>query len=288
MFHMSISQGTSPLLTRVLGRTGRKVSLFGLGGEGVLRTRGRMAEAVAVIRRAIEEGVTYFDTAPAYEESRDYLGRALGADRANVFLASKTHARDADGTKLLIADTLARLRTDHLDLLQLHDLREMEDLDRIFGKGGAMEAVLEAVGEGSVKHVGITGHHDPRILAEAMRRHPFDTVLTVVNPAEPSGISFAKEVIPAARALGMGVIGMKVMARGKVFHLKETDTGPKALRYAWSRDVDTAIVGCWTPEEVSENARAAREFTPLTAGEIAAAEEAALPVARIVNPWKAV
>ena len=271
---------------RTLGKTGVPVTIFGLGGEGVMRTRGLWDQAAAVIQRALDEGVTYFDTAPAYEDSREYLGRNLGARRAGIFLASKTHARDAEGTKRLIADSLAKLKTDHLDLLQLHDLRDMDELDVIFGKDGAMEALLEARATKLVRFLGITGHTDPDVLAEAMRRHPFDTILTVVNPAEPHGRSFAKDTIPNARKLGMGVIGMKVLARQRLFRVPGTPDAPAALRYAWTRDVDTCIVGCSTPDEVSQNAAAARSFVPLTDAERAALEAAAAPFASAVNPWK--
>src|SRR4051812_9797415 len=119
----------------MLGRTGHAASLFGLGGEGVLRTHGREAEAARVIERALEQGVTYCDTAPAYAGSMDYYGAVLGARRARVFLASKTHDRTCEGSLRLLDDSLQRLRTDHLDLWQLHDLRTRDDLDRIFARG---------------------------------------------------------------------------------------------------------------------------------------------------------
>ena len=249
--------------TRVLGKTGVAVSIFGLGGEGVLRTSGMMKEAVPVIRRALDEGVTYFDTAPAYDQSRDYLGAALGADRKNIFLASKTHARDAGGSRRLIEDSLIRLKTEWIDLLQLHDLRTPADLDRIFAKGGALEAAVKARDEGLCRFIGITGHQSPDILLEAMRRFAFDTVLTVVNPAEPVGRSFMLQVIPEARRQNMGVIAMKVLARGRIMDLKSVGTSQKALHYCFSKDMDVAIVGCETPQEVSANAEAARTFSPL-------------------------
>src|SRR5688500_2677269 len=148
----------SALPRRTLGRTGAEVTLFGLGGEGVLRTHGRAAEAVRVIGRALDQGVNYFDTAPAYDSSRDYLGAALGERRRDIFLASKTHDRTRDGSLRLLDDSLRRLRTDHLDLWQLHDLRTADDLRRIFGKGGALEALVQARDEGRVRHLGLTGH----------------------------------------------------------------------------------------------------------------------------------
>src|SRR4051812_22231677 len=108
---------------RLLGQTGEQVTAFGLGGEGVLRTHGRKKEAVAVIQRALDLGVSYCDTSPAYDSSIDYYGAALGERRRQIFLASKTHERTRDGSLRLLEDSLRRLRTDHLDLWQLHDLR---------------------------------------------------------------------------------------------------------------------------------------------------------------------
>ena len=138
------SPATTPIPRRLLGRTGRQVTIFGLGGEGVLRTHGREAEAVAVIERALQQGVNYFETAPAYASSMDYYGLALGARRTDIFLASKTHDRTYDGALRLLDDSLRRLRTDYLDSWQLHDLRTQRDLSQIFGKGGAMKALLQA------------------------------------------------------------------------------------------------------------------------------------------------
>src|SRR5437016_14198325 len=136
---------------RPLGKTGRAITLFGLGGEGVLRTHGRTGEAVRVIERALDQGVNYCDTAPAYASCLDYYGAALGERRRDVFLASKTHDRTRDGSLRLLDETLRRLRTDHLDLWQLHDLRTADDLDRIFGRGGALEALVQAREQGRVR-----------------------------------------------------------------------------------------------------------------------------------------
>lgn len=140
----SALSGSLPIPRRLLGKTGREITQFGLGGEGVLRTHGRMAEAVAVIHRALDQGVTYCDTSPAYAGSLDYYGAALGDRRGQVFLASKTHDRTREGSLRLLDVSLKRLRTDHLDLWQLHDLRTTTDLKMIFGRGGTIEALVQA------------------------------------------------------------------------------------------------------------------------------------------------
>lgn len=263
---------TTPLPTRPLGRTRREVTLFGLGGEGVLRTHGREAEAVRVIQRALDQGVTYCDTAPAYAGSMDYYGAALGERRKQVFLASKTHERTRDGALRLLDDSLRRLRTDHLDLWQLHDLRTQDDLERIFARGGALEALLEARDYGRVRYLGLTGHHDPAILLEAMRRFAFDTVLVALNAADVHRLSFLKTVLPEAVRQGMGVIGMKVCAQGRLLG-RGALTMDEAVGYVLSlAGVSTVIVGCSTPQEVDDNARIVRDFRPFGAEHLRALE----------------
>ncbi len=213
-FSKETIDGVEPLPGRILGRTGVEVTMFGLGGEGVLRTHGRTAEAVGVINRALDQGVKYCDTAPAYASSLDYYGEALGDRRRQIFLASKTHDRTRDGSLRLLDESLRRLRTDHLDLWQLHDLRTREDVNRIFGRGGAIEALMQAREEGRVRFLGLTGHHDPAILLEAMGRFPFDTVLVALNAADVHRLSFLATVVPEAARQGMGIIAMKTCAQG--------------------------------------------------------------------------
>lgn len=249
-----------PIPTRPLGRTGYAATLFGLGGEGVLRTHGKDREAAQVIQRALDQGVNYCDTAPAYSGSMDYYGAALGERRAQVFLASKTHDRTRDGSLRLLDDMLRRLRTDHLDLWQLHDLREQEELDQIFGTGGAMEALLKARNDGRVRHFGITGHHDPKILMEAMRRFDFDTVLVALNASDVHRSPFVTTVLPEAARQGIGVIAMKTCAQGALLGRGKL-TMEECLGYAWSLPgVCHAIIGCQTVEQVDENAHLARAF----------------------------
>jgi aryl-alcohol dehydrogenase-like predicted oxidoreductase len=261
----SPSTPVPPIPRRVLGRTGCEVTQFALGGEGVLRTHGRTDEAVAVIHRALDQGVTYCDTAPAYAGSLDYYGAALGERRRDIFLASKTHDRSRDGSLRLLDESLQRLRTDHLDLWQLHDLRSRSDLALIFGRGGALEALIQARDEGRVRFLGLTGHHDPAILLEAMNRFDFDTVLVALNAADVHRLSFARTVLVEAASRGMGVIGMKVYAAGVLIRAGSRGlTQEQAMGYVLSLPgVSTVIIGCSSPEEVDENARIARAFQPL-------------------------
>jgi len=253
----------APIPTRSLGKTGRQVTLFGLGGEGVLRTWGYEREAAAVISRALDQGVTYCDTAPAYDGSLDYYGATLGERREQVFLASKTHDRSRDGSLRLLDESLRRARTDHLDLWQLHDLRTIDQLNRIFSKGGALEALVQAKIEGRVSYLGITGHHDPAILLEAMRRFTFDTVLVALNAADVHRLPFIATVVAEAVRQNMGIIAMKTCAQKRILARL---TMAEALGYVWSiPGVSLAIVGCETPEEVDENAAIARGFQAFSA-----------------------
>lgn len=265
---------TSEATLRVLGSTGREVLPFSLGGEGILRTVGRAREAVPVILEALRQGVRYCDTAPAYAQSQDYYGQAFkeaGPEaRAQVTLASKTHDRTKAGSLRLLEDSLRRLGTTHLDIWQLHDLRTLHDLDLIFGRGGAIEAVEAAKSEGLIRFVGLTGHHDPAILLEAMRRYRFDSVLVAINPVDGRRLPFIPTVVKEARAQGMAVIAMKVLAAGQIPR-DGAATAEELLRYA-ATIADTAIIGCSAIEEVRQNMEAASRFAPATEDEQRALE----------------
>ena len=277
---------TPSIPTRPLGRTGHRVTLFALGGEGVLRTHGRAAEAAEVIHRALDQGVNYCDTAPAYASSMDYYGAALGERRREIFLASKTHDRTRDGSLRLLDDSLRRLRTDRLDLWQLHDLRTNDDLGRIFGKGGAIEALVEARDEGRVRFLGITGHHDPEILMEAMRRFDFDTVLVALNAADVHQLPFIESLLPEAARRGLGVIGMKVCAQGALL-AQSNLTMQDAMNYVLSLPgVSTIVIGCQTTDQVDENARIARGFVPLSRDAIRDLESRTQPNAAEISYYK--
>jgi predicted aldo/keto reductase-like oxidoreductase len=247
-----------------------------------------MGEAAAVIHRALDQGVNYCDTAPAYAGSLDYYGAALGERREQVFLASKTHDRTRDGSLRLLDDTLKRLHTDHLDLWQLHDLRTGSDLDRVFAKGGALEALLQARNEGRVRFLGLTGHHDPAILLSAMRRFEFDTVLVALNVADNYRLSFSGTVLTEASRRGMGVIGMKVYAAGALLQGGMSQFSPsEAMGYVLSLPgVSTVVIGCSNPAEVDENARIAREFRPLDASALCNLERRAHPRAAHFTAYK--
>jgi aryl-alcohol dehydrogenase-like predicted oxidoreductase len=233
-----------------LGKHGR----VGLGGEGVLRTYGRNAEARAVIETAVERGITYFDCAHVYADSERYYGsvwRERPEVRQGIFQASKSATRDRKGALADLESTLDRMGTDYLDLWQIHDVRTQGDLERISGPGGALEAFEEARSSGKVRYVGVTGHHDPAILTQAVETWPVDAVMMPVNPVESLLGGFLTSTLPAAKKKGVAVIGMKVMG-GSLYLDRALDTPAESLlRFALSFDVTVVIVGCATPEEVT-------------------------------------
>ncbi len=284
---MSPSRDASTIPTRPLGRTGHPVTLFALGGEGVLRTHGRDAEAAAVIERALDCGVNYCDTAPAYSSSMDYYGAVLGERREEIFLASKTADRTRDGSLRILDDSLRRLRTDRLDLWQLHDLRSMDELDTIFSKSGAIHALARARDERRVRFLGITGHHDPAVLVEAMGRFDFDTVLVALNSADVHRRSFTRTVLPEAHRRNMGVIGMKVYAAGELVEPPGPCSPADAMGYVLSLEgVSCAVIGCRTPDEVGANAAVARRFRSFSEDRLHDLEERTKPDEAVYTSYK--
>jgi aryl-alcohol dehydrogenase-like predicted oxidoreductase len=262
---------------RTLGGTGAQVLPISLGGEGILRTTGRAKQAVPVILEALRLGVRYCDTAPAYQQSQDYYGEAFRAagkgSRERVVLASKCHERTRDRALRLLDDSLRRLGTDHLDTWQMHDLRTMGELDALTGTGGALQAALEAKADGRIRFIGVTGHHDPAVLLEAMRRFAFDTVLVAINPADGRYRPFLPTVVAEARRRNMGVIGMKALAGGRL--VGRVQPG-ELLRYT-ATHADTVVVGCSTVDEVRTNLMVAVGFEPMTEAERGALERDLAP-----------
>jgi aryl-alcohol dehydrogenase-like predicted oxidoreductase len=248
---------------RTLGNTGVDAAIFGLGGEGILRTYGYDDQARDVIHTALHEGVTYFDSARAYAGSEQYYGAALGPARDKIFLASKAHDRTRRGAFAMLDQTLSNMRVSHLDLWQLHDLRTWEELEQIGAPGGAYEAFIEAKRAGKTRFIGVTGHYDTDVLLAAIERHHFDTVLIPVNPCEMQAEPFGRIIGTRAMELGMGVIGMKVFSRGLLTNLPDAPGGQELFDYALSQPIHVAIIGCDTVEQVRANMAAAQNFRPM-------------------------
>ena len=272
--------------TRKLGRTGIEVTILGLGGEGVLRTFGFEKEAYALINRAIDLGVRYFESASAYSGSESYYGLALAERRKDIFLTSKSHARDRKGAMAHLYETLKNMKTDHLDLWQVHDVRTREEVRAIFGPGGAIEAFVEAREKGMTRFIGVTGHHDPSIKRQSIERFDFDTVLMPVNPAEPIYKNFVDEILPLANERQMGIIAMKVYLRGLAARIPGFAGMEPFFRFALSHPITTAVIGCDDLRQLEENIDFARSFRPMPDKEMQKLEDFVAPYARELMYYK--
>ena len=261
---------TNTLKRNNFTETGPKITMVGLGGEGVLRTHMKMTQAREVIQMAVKQGITYFDSAKVYADSEVYYGsvwRELSETRRKIFQASKSASRDKAGALSDLEETLDRLETDYLDLWQIHDVRTENDLKAISAPGGALEGFLDAKSSGTVRFIGVTGHHDPAILKKAVNEWPVDAVMMPVNPVEGILGGFLTSTLPAAREKGIAIIGMKILGGSHYVHLKSGITSQLLIRYALSQDITVAIVGCSSAEEVSTLADTGRNFKPLSSEE---------------------
>src|SRR6476661_162856 len=206
--------------TRNLGKTGFKVGIFSLGGQAALEHGNNFDVAVPIIERALDLGVNYIDTSSIYggpeRWSEQYVGVVMKKRRHEAFLATKTKERTREASLRMIEKSLKLLNTDHVDLWQLHDIGLQEDVDAIFAKGGAMEALLEMQDQKVVRFLGVTGHYRPEALIDAVKRHPFDTILLALNAADTHIHSFTDQLLPLVVEKQMGIIGMKVPSRGRL------------------------------------------------------------------------
>ncbi len=261
------SPNTKAMPERLLGNTGVTVPIFGLGGAGQtpLSWANHEKQAVEIIERALQLGIRYFDTAANYGPSEDYLGKVLPAHRDKIFLASKTEARDRDGAWRDLERSLKRLNTDRLDLWQLHHVSFKEELDKIFGKDGASKAIEEAKAQKLIRFAGITGHHEPDVIAEGLRRYPFDTTLICVNAADKHHPRpFIPTVLPVAREKNVGVIAMKVPAYGRLLKPGVLDGMHQAMGYTLSQPgVHCCVIAAETVAQLESNLEVARAFQPL-------------------------
>jgi len=283
---------SATLPTRPLGRTGLDVTILGLGGHHVA-VSGSEANARRLVEAALEEGINYFDTAESYGggSSEAWLGTALAGVRKSVLLGTKTYApdeRSAESARRHLEGSLSRLRTDYLDLWQLHSVRSAEDVDRAFGKGGAMEFIQEAKRKGTVRFIGVTGHVTPAAHRRALeywdRGIKFDVMQMPLNPLDYHQRSFTREVLPLVVERGIGLIAMKTSADGALPR-EGLATIDECQRYVWSLPISLAVVGMERPELVRENARRAREFRAMPETDITALRSRLEPRARLDLEW---
>jgi aryl-alcohol dehydrogenase-like predicted oxidoreductase len=275
---------TKPVPIRPLGATGEDVSALGLGGYH-LGTISNEREAVRLVHAAIDAGVTFMDNAWEYHDGRSevLMGKAIGDRRDRVFLMTKvcTHGRDRREAMRQLDTSLRRLKTDYLDLWQIHECVYDNDPERHFAPGGVIEALDRAREQGKVRFVGFTGHKRPDIhLAMLATGFPFDTCQLPLNCFDASFRSFEREVLPKLVSRGIAPIGMKSLGGDGRQVKKKVITAEEGLRYAMSLPVATTVSGIDSMRVLRQNLAVARGFRPMTARQMAAlrkrvAEEAA-------------
>jgi predicted aldo/keto reductase-like oxidoreductase len=263
--------------TRVLGRTGIRVPILGFGSGSRFLMYKDEDKALEALERAIDLGITYIDTAHAYGDgkSEERIGRLMTTRRTAVILATKIPGRTADQGRREIELSLKRLRTDRLDVLHIHALKNDEDLSQIESRGGVLEALYEARQQKITRAIGITCHANPSALRSALERHDFDCAQMALNAGmatmaeTPSGFkaapagsgSFERIVLPVARRKKMGVIAMKVFGQEQLLGAAPPD---QLMAYVLSLPVSLASLGMPRPEHIEHNAAFARSFSPMS------------------------
>ncbi len=269
---------------RMLGRTGVEVSALCFGGAHLGRIDGE-AEAIRVLHEAIDAGVTFLDNAWEYNHglSEERMGKALQGRRQQVFLMTKvcSHGRDKQVAMQQLEESLRRLRTDHLDLWQIHEVIYANDPDRHFAPGGVIEAMQDAKRQGKVRFLGFTGHKDPAIHLKMLQHDfPFDTCQLPLNVFDGTYRSFEQEVLPVLNERGIAPLAMKSLS-GNGDAVKRGLVSPEeALRYVLSLPVATVVSGIDSREVLRQNLAIARSFTPMTVAEMETLRARMAPYAR--------
>ncbi len=277
---------------RPLGKTGHMVGIYSLGGQASLETPGKEDISVKIINRAIDLGINYIDTAAGYGRatasitkedamgtSERNIGQVMKYRRKEVFLASKTHDRTYDGSMRLLEKSLKNLQTDHLDLWQVHNVRgaEIDNIDKFFASDGVVKAMEKARDQKMVRFIGFTGHENPDVLKAMAERYQFDNVLVALNAADKHYDPFIEKFLPTAVSKKMGIVGMKIPARDRIFAHGGIITIKEAMEYVMSLPVSTIIIGIDDIPELEENIRIAQNFKPLTADQMLAIETKTKP-----------
>lgn len=272
--------------TRPLGKTGEMMPILSLGCQRLVDEEGCSEEqAIAILNTAIDRGIRYFDTAYVYSagQSESRVGLVARERRDEMWIATKLFDTTAEGAKRQLETSLKRLQTDHVDEWRMHDVMSFERLDAMTGKGGALETMLWARDQGMIRNISISGHTNPRVQIEALRRFPFDTVLCAVSVLDHFIYSFAEEFLPVAEEQNVGVIGMKVFAYNRLGHVAR-----EALRYSLGLPLATCIVGCSKMSELLLDLEVAETFVPMSGPERLAFFNRMMPMVRPDNmPWKA-
>ena len=268
---------TDSVPMRTLGTTGAQVSAFGIGGFHLGKPELPEAESIRIIQAALDNGVTFLDNSWDYNDGQSEvrMGKALrGTHRQRAFLMTKIDGRTRQAATEQIEESLRRLETDYVDLLQFHEVIRMDDPARIFGPAGALEAVLKARDQGKIRFIGFTGHKSPAIHLEMLRtathnRFRFDTVQMPLNVMDAHHDSFEKTVLPELVRQNIGVLGMKPMGDHIILE-SGTVTPAECLHYALSLPTSVVITGCDSMPILQQALDAARSFRPMTSAEAAA------------------
>jgi aryl-alcohol dehydrogenase-like predicted oxidoreductase len=272
--------------TRQFGSTGEHLPILGLGCQRLVDEEGcSEKEAVAILNAAIERGIRYFDTAWIYSrgQSERRVGLVARDRRREMWIATKVYHTGMGDARRKLEESLQRLQTDYVDEWRLHNVFDFGRLDAMMGKEGALQAAIKAREEGLVRYISISGHSDPQIQVEALRRFPFDTALGAVSALDHFVHSFAEEFLPVAQHRGVGVVGMKVMGLGAL-----ASFASQALRYALALPLTCIIVGCSKISQLEADLAVAEDFTPMTGPERLAFFRKILPMVRPESmPWKA-
>ena len=261
---------------RILGRTGEKVSAIGIGGYHLGRPGLEADESIRIVRSALDEGINFLDNCWDYNggESEIRMGKALrDGYRLKAFLMTKIDGRDKATATSQINDSLKRLQTDRIDLLQFHEVIRESDPDRIFAAGGALEAVQQARKAGKVRYIGFTGHKSPEVhlkmLATASsHQFRFDAVQMPLNVMDHHFSSFETEVLPVLLKENIGVLGMKPMGDHFILQSK-TVTAVECLHYPMNLPTSVVITGCDSLPILEQALNAARSFQPMSKEQVA-------------------
>lgn len=269
--------GGAELPTRVLGRTGAKVTILGLGTAPIGEARGDLNEAVKIFSEVIDRGVNYIDTARIYGIAEEALGQALATRRDKVFLVTKCWTDSGEKAQQMFEESLRMLKTDHVDLVHIHNVGN-KDLDKVLAKDGVLEYLLKQKQAGKTRFIGMSGHERPPQFLKMLETDQIDVVMGVMNYADRNIYDFEGKVLPECRKRNVGVVAMKVYAGikgGFPNHRKGwvgCNTPPermgKALAYALDLEgVSVANVGAFTMEQAIRNVELARQYKPLTDAE---------------------
>ena len=250
------------IATRKLGRTGQDVTMIAMGGARFHLIP--FEEGTALVRRAYDLGIRYFDMARAYFDghAEEVYGAAIPEFRKEIFLTSKTLQRTRQGAESDLDKSLRTMRTDHLDLWQMHDVRTQADIGQILGPGGAMEAFVAARKAGKVRFIGFTGHADPNVHLQMLRsRDDFDTAFMPLHLADTAYMSFEKGILPVAAERGLGILAMKVFANA--YNLRAFSS-QNCVKYSLTLPISAAVLGFSTVGQLEDDVRAAQNFKPLS------------------------